>query len=43
MYSTLGWKVEGYAAKVLNPYWLVRYAHFGTAGGGTGGRSTNFA
>jgi N4-gp56 family major capsid protein len=43
MYSTLGWKVEGYAAKVLNPYWLVRYTHFGTAGGGTGGRSTNFA
>jgi N4-gp56 family major capsid protein len=30
MYSTLGWKVEGYAAKVLNPYWLVRYAHYGT-------------
>lgn len=30
MYSTLGWKVEGYAAKILNPYWLVRYVHYGT-------------
>ena len=43
MYSTLGWKVEGYAAKVLNPGWLVRYAHYGTAGGGTGATGTNWS
>jgi len=35
MYSTLGWKVEGYAAKILNPYWLVKYAHYGVPGSGT--------
>jgi len=35
MYSTLGWKVEGYASKILNPYWLVRYAHYGVPGAGT--------
>lgn len=35
MYSTLGWKVEGYAAKVLNPYWLVRYVHYGALGTAT--------
>lgn len=30
MYSTLGWKVEGYAAKVLNGDWLINYKHYGT-------------
>ena len=30
MYSTLGWKIEAYAAKVLNSDWLINYTHYGT-------------
>jgi N4-gp56 family major capsid protein len=30
MYSTLGWKVEGYVAVVLNGDWLINYKHYGT-------------
>lgn len=30
MYSTLGWKVDAYAAKVLNANWLVGYYHYGS-------------
>ena len=30
MYSTVGWKVEGYVAKVLNSDWLINYKHYGT-------------
>lgn len=29
MYDTLGWKVDAYAAKVLNSDWLVMYASYG--------------
>lgn len=28
MYSTVGWKVDGYAAKVLNADWLIRIVHY---------------
>lgn len=30
MYSTLGWKVDAYAAKVLNSNWLINYKHYGS-------------
>jgi N4-gp56 family major capsid protein len=30
MYSTLGWKVDAYAAKCLNANWIVQYKHFGS-------------
>lgn len=30
MYSTLGWKVDAYAAKVLKPEWVVNMHHFGS-------------
>jgi N4-gp56 family major capsid protein len=36
MYSTLGWKVEGYCAKVLNPNWLIKYVAWGTGTALTG-------
>lgn len=29
MYSTIGWKVDAYAAKVLNANWVVNMVHFG--------------
>jgi N4-gp56 family major capsid protein len=37
MYSTLGWKVDAYAAKVLNANWIIGYKHYGigTANSGT--------
>jgi len=37
MYSTVGWKVEGYVAKVLNSDWLIAYAAYGTGDGIQGG------
>jgi len=30
MYSTLGWKVEGYCAAILNKNWLIHYMAWGT-------------
>lgn len=30
MYSTLGWKVDAYAAKVLNANWVINMHHFGS-------------
>jgi N4-gp56 family major capsid protein len=30
MYSTIGWKVDAYAAKVLNANWVVNMVHFGS-------------
>lgn len=30
MYSTIGWKVDAYAAKVLNANWVVNMHHYGT-------------
>jgi len=36
MYSTLGWKVDGYCAKVLNANWLIKYHAYGTSTALTG-------
>lgn len=30
MYSTIGWKVDAYAAKVLNSSWVVNVVHYGS-------------
>jgi len=36
MYSTVGWKVDGYCAKVLNANWLINYMAWGTGTALTG-------
>ena len=30
MYSTVGWKVDAFAAKVLNTSWVINMVHYGS-------------